>query len=68
LIVLHKVFDDFEKSRFFKKSRDNQPNFSFEITKVGNRIRFFIISPSKYTNYLTNQIYAHYNDVEIIPV
>ena len=68
LIVLHKVFDDFEKSKLFKKTKNNQPTFSFEVTKVGNRIRFFIISPSKYTNYLTNQIYAHYNDVEIIPV
>ena len=68
LIVLHKVFDDFEKSKLFKKVKNNQPTFSFEITKIGNRIRFFIISPTKYTNYLTNQIYAHYNDVEIIPV
>ena len=42
--------------------------FSLEITKVGNRIRFFIITPQKYKNFLTNQIYAHYNDVEIIPV
>jgi hypothetical protein len=42
--------------------------FSFEITKVANRIRFFIISPKKYTNFLSNQIYAHYNDVEIIEV
>ena len=68
LIVLHRVFDDFEKKKFFKKENDNQPTFSFEITKVGNRIRFFIVSPTKYTNFLTNQIYAHYNDVEIIEV
>jgi len=40
-------------------------NFSFEITKVGNRIRFFIVCPIQYTNFLKNQIYAHYNDVEI---
>ena len=65
LIVLHKVFDDYEIKGLFKKSNWNQPTFSFEITKVGNRIRFFIISPEKYTNFLTNQIYAHYNDVEI---
>jgi len=65
LIVLHRVFDDFEKKNIFNKSDSKQPTFSFEITKIGNRIRFFIISPSKYTNFLTNQIYAHYNDVEI---
>ena len=68
LIVLHKVFDDFEKKKLFKKEKWYQPTFSFEITKIWNRIRFFIISSSKYTNYLTNQIYAHYNDVEIISV
>lgn len=68
LIVLHKVFDDFEKKKVFKKEKWNQPTFSFEITKVWNRIRFFILSPKKYTNFLTNQIYAHYNNVEIISV
>ncbi len=62
LIVLHKVFDD------FNKKTKKQIAFSFEITKVGNRIRFFIISPKKYANFLSNQIYAHYNDVEIIEV
>jgi len=68
LIVLHRVFDDFQKKNMFWKINWIQPTFSFEITKVGNRIRFFIISPSKYTNFLTNQIYAHYNDVEITVV
>lgn len=68
LIVLHKVFDDFEKKNLFKKWEWNQPTFSFEITKIWNRIRFFIVSPTKYSNFLTNQIYAHYNDVEIISV
>ena len=69
LIVLHKVFDDFEKKKIFKKDKNFvQPTFSFEITKVGNRIRFFIVSPKKYSNFLVNQIYAHYNNVEIIEV
>jgi len=26
------------------------------------------VSPEKYTNFLKNQIYAHYNDIEIIQV
>jgi hypothetical protein len=68
LIVLHKVFDDFNKKKVFKKNNTSQPNFSFEITKIWNRIRFFIVSPKKYANFLSNQIYAHYNDVEIIEV
>ncbi len=67
LIILHKVFEDFSKDKVFSKAKD-QPNFSFEITKVGNRIRFFIVSPKKYSNFLLNQIYAHYNNVEIIEV
>jgi len=68
LIVLHKVFDDFEKKKIFKKEKLVQATFSFEITKVGNKIRFFIVSPKKYSNFLSNQIYAHYNDVDIIEV
>ncbi|MDP2395638.1 MAG: hypothetical protein Q8S84_06870 [bacterium] len=69
LIVLHKVFDDFEKKKIFKKDKNFiQPTFSFEITKVANRIRFFIVAPNKYSNFLVNQIYAHYNNVEIIEV
>jgi hypothetical protein len=61
LIILHNVFDDF-------KGDINQNNFSFEITKVAWRIRFFIVSPSKYSSFLKNQIYAHFSDVEIIDV
>lgn len=65
LIVLHKIFEEFNTG---KKIKEAKPTFSFEITKIGNRIRFFIISPVKYTNFLKNQIYAHYNDVEIFEV
>lgn len=61
LIILHKVFEDF-------KTKDQKNAFSFEITKIGNRIRFFVVSPKKYTNFLKNQIYAHYSNVEIIDV
>jgi hypothetical protein len=50
------------------KKSDPQPTFSFEITKVGNRIRFFIVSPKKYVNFISNQVYAHYSNVEIIEV
>ncbi len=61
LIILHNVFEDF-------KQDINQNNFSFEISKIAWRIRFFIVSPSKYSSFLKNQIYAHFSDVEIIDV
>ena len=61
LIVLHEVFDE-------KKFKDNRIDFSFEITKIAWRIRFFIVAPVKYISFLKNQIYAHFNDVEIIDV
>ncbi len=60
LIVLHNVFEEINQ-----KEADN---FSFEISKITSRIRFFIISPKKYSNFLKNQIYAHFNDIEIIKV
>ena len=68
LIVLHKVFEDYNKKNLFNKISINNINFSFEITKIWNRIRFFIVSPSKYANFLKNQIYAQYNDIEIYEV
>lgn len=64
LIVLHQAYDDYHRWVFGKK-KFRGPSFSVEITKIGNRIRFFVISPVKYTNFLKNQIYAHFNDVEI---
>lgn len=60
LIILHNVFEDFNS--------DLNNNFSFEITKISWRIRFFMVSPSKYSWFLKNQIYAHFSDVEIIDV
>jgi hypothetical protein len=66
--VLHKAFSDLGKKGMFEKNSENTPVFSFEITKIGNRIRFFVISSKKYIGFLTNQIYAHYNDVEILEV
>lgn len=47
---------------------DTKNSFSFEITKIGNRIRFFLICPDKYENFLKNQVYAHFNNVEIYEV
>ena len=58
LVILHKAF----------AKNDTQSSFSFEITKIGNRIRFFLIVPKKYENFLKNQVYAHFNNVEIYEV
>ena len=58
LIVLHKAF---EKNKW-------DESFSFEITKIGNRIRFFLICPKKYKNFLKNQVYAQFNNVEIYEI
>lgn len=68
LIVLHKVYDDFPKTSWFAKKNTDRPSFSLEITKIWNRIRFFMVVPKKYKNFITNQIYAHYNNVEISEV
>lgn len=64
LIVLHKVFDKYTRHEFLNKT-NILPTFSFEITKIGNNIRFFLVCPDKYKNFIKNQIYAHYNNVEI---
>ncbi len=68
LIVLHKVYDDFPKTSWFAKKNTDRPSFSLEITKIWNRIRFFLVVPKKYKNFITNQVYAHYTDVEISEV
>lgn len=65
LVVLHKAFEDFDTKNIFWKTQSPDINFSFEITKIGNRIRFFLISPTQYTSFLKNQVYAHFNDIEI---
>jgi len=57
LTILHKAYE----------SKTRKEHFSFEITKVGNRIRFFLICSPKHTEFLKNQIYAHFSNVEIIP-
>ena len=67
LIVLHQAYDDYHRGFFWKKNFKG-PSFSLEISKIWNKIRFFIISPRKYTNFFKNQIYAHYNNVQMSEV
>ncbi|MCH8519022.1 type IV secretion system DNA-binding domain-containing protein [Candidatus Gracilibacteria bacterium] len=58
LSVLHRAFS----------YKDQSTSFSFEIVKVGNRIRFFLRTPQKYAQFLTGQIYAHFHNIEILEV
>lgn len=66
LIVLHKIIEE-TKTRF-NKVEYSKPSFSFEIAKIWNKIRFFIVSEKKYTNFLKNQIYAHFPNVLFIEI
>jgi len=58
LVILHRAYG-------WKNSWES---FTFEITKIWNRIRFFLICPEKYVSFLVNQIYAHFSNVEISTV
>ncbi len=64
LIVLHKVYDKIPK-KYFLSRLTSSDTFSFEISKIWNKIRFFIVCPWKYKDFIRNQIYAHYTNVEI---
>ena len=55
LVILHRAY----------LGKNEKENFTFEITKVGNRIRFFLICSAKYKGFLQNQIYSHFHNVEI---
>ncbi len=63
LIVLHNTIEEIKKNMFHKIYA--RPHFSFEIAKIWNKIRFFIVSEKAYVNFLKNQIYAHYPNIEI---
>ena len=60
---MHKILD--KKPGYFDKKEVIRPSFSFEIVKIWNRIRFFLVADKDYKNFLKNQIYAHYSNVEI---
>lgn len=64
LIVLHNTIE--ETKRSILKTTYKRPHFSFEIVKIWNKIRFFIVSEKQYVNFLKNQIYAHYPNIEIL--
>ena len=63
LIILHKIIEETKKNIF--QTHYKRPVFSFEIAKIWNKIRFFIVCENELVNFVKNQIYAHYNNVEI---
>lgn len=65
LIILHKILEKRKPKYIFGKNVFIRPEFSFEIAKIWNKIRFFVVVENKYKDFLRNQIYAHYSDVEI---
>lgn len=68
LIILHKIIEKRKSKNIFWKPTYIRPKFSFEIAKIWNKIRFFVVSENKYKEFLKNQIYAHYSNVEIIEI
>lgn len=64
LIILHKILEK-SKTGIFWKTTYTRPSFSFEIAKIWNKIRFFVVCETEYENFLKNQIYAHYPNIEI---
>lgn len=64
LIVLHKIMEKKDKW-FWRKQEYVRPKFSFEIAKIWNKIRFFVVCENEYVTFLKNQIYAHYSSIEI---
>ncbi len=62
LNIFHNTIE--EHKTFFSKTY-TAPEFSFEIANISGIIRFFFVVDSGYAEFLENQIYAHYPNVEI---
>ncbi len=65
LIVLHNTIEEI-KGNIVTKNTYKRPDFSFEIAKIWNKIRFFVVCENQYVNFLRNQIFAHYPNIEIL--
>lgn len=62
LNIFHNTIEEHKK--FFYKTY-TAPDFSFEIANISGTIRFFFVVDEEYAEFLENQIYAHYPNVEI---
>lgn len=62
LNIFHNTLEE-HKYLFYKTY--SAPEFSFEIANTKGVIRFFFVVDSEYAEFLENQIYAHYPNIEI---
>lgn len=62
LNIFHNTLEE-HKLLFWKTY--SAPEFSFEIANTNGKIRFFFVVESKYAEFVENQIYAHYPNIEI---
>ncbi len=64
LLIFHDVMEKIHKN-FFNKIEYKIPEFSMEIAKFRNKIRFYFVIENNLIEFVKNQIYANYNDIEI---
>lgn len=62
LNIFHNTLEE-HKHLFYKTY--TAPEFSFEMANLSGTIRFFFVVDSIYAEFLENQIYAHYPNIEI---
>lgn len=63
--ILNIFHNTIEEHKTFWNKTYSAPEFSFEMANIGGTIRFFFVVDSAYTEFLENQIYAHYPNIEI---
>ncbi len=64
LLIFHDTMEKIH-TNFFWKTEYKSPQFSFEITKFKNNIKFYFIVENNLAEFVKNQIYANYNDIQI---
>ena len=63
--ILNIFHNTIEEHKIFFSKTYTAPEFSFEMANIGGVIRFFFVVDSVYAEFLENQIYAHYPNIEI---
>lgn len=63
--ILNIFHNTLEEHKYLFWKTYTAPEFSFEMANIGGVIRFFFTVDSAYAEFLENQIYAHYPNVEI---
>jgi hypothetical protein len=63
--ILNIFHNTIEEQTTFLRKKYSAPEFSFEMANIGGVIRFFFVVNSAYAEFLENQIYSHYPNIEI---